>query len=1025
MKKRGAVYAVGLFLISLVLGGMSAGVAASEKAVEEGSIFIRLGREHFDPLDKCAVKPGQMNGIREVEEAGPGYYIIQFDGPVKENWKAALKARGAALYDYIPDFAFVVRVDANVLETIRNLPHVRWVGEYRPSYKLSRKALDKQLEGPTAADQESGDAVALLKVIIFPGEDLDRITGHILSMNGEVIQESIRNRWDSSLIIRLPAESIEELGLIRGIKWIAPAPRRRLYNNVSTDVIRARSPRIQHQLYGEGQTIGVCDSGLDIGENDPKRLHKDFLDGKGQSRVVRLFDASGGDMPVPDTEGHGTHVSGSVLGNGTRSGSDPANCAFPVNCFSGMAPRARLVFHAMEMEWILPLPLDAMLDQSRTAGANLHTNSWGDSLASAYTSESKELDQYVWDHRDFLVFFAAGNDGVDKDADGVIDLYSMASPASAKNCLTVGASEGNRPSGCGLDATWGEDGPYEFSADPIKADHVSNRPDGMAAFSSRGPVLDGRYKPDLIAPGTNILSTRSSVIEEIEPDEEYDDYYMWDSGTSMSTPITAGMAALAREYLTKILNIAKPSAALLKAALLNGARDITPGQYGTGTTREIPNAPVPNNVEGWGRVDLENTVYPKSPATILYYDEKKAISTGESTDHHITVTSASAPLKINLAWSDYPGSEVVQGGLVNDLDLEVILPSAKIHYADNANRKPRLSVLKYMKKEEPEGQSADSMAVRFTPLSYPAHLETVAFVYNKPFLDFSEVTLAVYDDNGPNGLPGTVLFKKVFTFIPDGSISVGIEGVVIAQGDFYVAIEKVSDDEFIRTELGNSEQRSYRKTDTGWELSKDMGWIIAGVRETPPSTNFDRVNNVLGVTLPTPEVGAYIIRVSGYNVPKGPQTYALVARGVISMTSPEAGSIQFESAFFETSEYAGSSTIRVLRSRDAARGLSGGSTGELTVKYRTGDGTAEAGKDYVPVSGTLVWSDGDDSPKEFQVPILYDSMTEGDETVTLILEKPAENSWLNCVESALLIIEEDDAGGGGSSSGCFIESLGF
>ena len=558
MKKRGAVYAVGLFLISLVLGGMSAGVAASEKAVEEGSIFIRLGREHFDPLDRCAVKPGQINGIREAEEAGPEYYIIQFDGPVKENWKAALKAQGAALYDYIPDFAFVARVDASVLETIRNLPHVHWVGEYRPSYKLSRKALDKQLEGRTAADPESGDAVALLKVIIFPGEDMDRITGHILSMNGEVIQESIRNRWDSSLIIRLPAESIEKLGLIRGIKWIAPAPRRRLYNNVSTDVIRARSPRTQHHLYGEGQTIGVCDSGLDIGENDPKRLHKDFLDGKGESRVVRLFDASGGDMPVPDTEGHGTHVSGSVLGNGTRSGSDPASCDYPAKCFSGMAPRAQLVFHAMEMEWILPLPLDEMLDQSRTAGANLHTNSWGDSLASAYSSESKELDQYVWDHRDFLVFFAAGNDGVDKDADGVIDLYSMASPASAKNCMTVGASEGNRPSGCGLDATWGEDGPYEFSADPIKADHVSNRPDGMAAFSSRGPVLDGRYKPDLIAPGTNILSTRSSVIEEIEPDEEYDDYYMWDSGTSMSTPITAGMAALAREYLTKILNIAKP-----------------------------------------------------------------------------------------------------------------------------------------------------------------------------------------------------------------------------------------------------------------------------------------------------------------------------------------------------------------------------------------------------------------------------------------------------------------------------------
>ncbi len=176
-------------------------------------------------------------------------------------------------------------------------------------------------------------------------------------------------------------------------------------------------------------------------------------------------------------------------------------------------------------------------------------------------------------------------------------------------------------------------------------------------------------------------------------------------------------------------------------------------------------------------------------------------------------------------------------------------------------------------------KSADSMAVRFTPLSYPAHLESVAFVYVKCFCDFSDVTLLVYDDNGPNGLPGTVLLKKVFRFIPDELISVGIEGVVINQGDFYIAIEKNDTSQFIGIEEGNSEQRSYRKTDTGWELSKDTGWIIAGVRGIPSSTNFDRVNNVLGLMLPTPEVGAYIIRISGYNVPKGPQTYALVARG--------------------------------------------------------------------------------------------------------------------------------------------------
>jgi len=1007
------------------------GIAGEKSETDDGSILIRLGREHFDPLKQCPQETGEVTGIQKAGEgqSGSGYNIVQFDGPVKEEWKDALKAQGAELFDYIPDFAFIVRMDASRLEAVQSLPHVRWAGEYRPSYKFSQKALDKQLEAGSDADQGVG-ALSLLKVIIFPGEDVDRIKCEILSMDGEVVQDSLESGWDSSLIIKFPAERIEELGTIRGIKWIAPAPKWRLHNNVSTDVISARAPRKDHRLYGEWQTVGVCDTGLDKGLTDSANLHKDFLDGKGQSRVVKIFDLSGGDKSIPDTDGHGTHVAGSVLGNGARSGSDPAKDNYPSTCFSGMAPMAKLVFQSKgeTPDEKLP-PLSKILDQARTAGANLHTNSWGGSMGSSYSSQSKELDQYIWDHRDFLVLFSAGNTGVDKDADGIVDLYSLDEPGTAKNCLTVGASEGNRPKGCGHDMPWGQGWPNFFSADPIKSDHVSNRPAGIAGFSSRGPVLDGRYKPDLVAPGTNILSTRSSVCTKTGWGV-YNDYYLWNGGTSMSTPITAGTAALVREYFNKVVKIASPSAALLKAALLNGAEDITPGQYGTGNTQEIPNAPVPNNVEGWGRLNLENTVYPKSPATILYYDEKKALQTGESADHHVTVVNVSLPLKINLAWSDYPGSELAQGGLVNDLDLQVISPSSKTYYADNAIKKPTLSALKYSQKNEPEGKSSDTMAIRFTPSTYPANLESVVFVYSNPKDEFSDVTLAVYDDKGQNGLPGKVLFKKVFKYIPPGedggedmaAITAGIQGVAIEKGDFYVAVEKNNLNQSIGTEKGNTTKRSYRKMGATWDSAEDTAWIIAGVRGPTPSTSFDRVNNVLGVTLPTPEPGAYTIRVSGYNVPKGPQTYALVARGGISMTSPQAGSIQFESAMYETPEYAGSVTVRLVRTGVGKGGVSSGSTGELTVGYRTEDGTAQAGVDYEPVNGTLTWADGDASPKEFQVPILNDGMAEEDETVVLVLEEPAENSWLNSVESAELTIQANDSGGG-SSGGCFVGAL--
>ncbi len=1009
-EKHGLLTAL-LILSMLICCGAGDGLAADAVGSDAGPILIRLGMEHFDPLQKYPQTGGMIRF--QTAEAGtgePAYYIVQFDGPIKQAWKEALEDLNAKLFDYVPDFAFIVRAPSNRVNAVRSLPHVRWVGDYLTEYKLSRGVVNQSLTEDAVSEPEMEGEYPALRILIFPGEDVDRIAGEISLLGGTVIRESIRNGWDSSLTIRLPAEKIPQLGAIQGVKWIAPAPKWRLHNNVSANIIAADTTRRIHGLYGDGQTVGICDSGLDVGINDPLYLHKDFLDGKGQSRVVKIFDISGQEKVVPDTDGHGTHVAGSVLGNGARSGSNPASDNYPTTCFSGMAPKARLVFQAQGDtpgdKWPT---LTRLFEQAQAAGANLHSNSWGSANGSSYNTESAELDTYAWEHRDFLVLFSAGNSGVDKDGDGVIDFYSLGEPATAKNCLTVGASEGNRPSGCGYDNLWGVAWPQNFSADPIKTDHVSNNPRGIAAFSSRGPVLDGRYKPDLVAPGTNILSTRSSVAEK-KGWGIYNQYYMWMGGTSMSTPITAGTAALVREYLNKVVKIPKPSAAILKAAILNGAQNITPGQYGTGSTQEIPDSPVPNNVEGWGRLNLGNTVYPKSPETILYCEEKTALKTDESSDHHFTVNNSSLPLKINLAWTDYPGSEITQGGLVNDLDLQVISPSQKITYPDHAMGKPKFSPLRYNAANFPQDQSSDSMAVRFTPAAYPANVEVITFVYFNPEEILSDVMLVIYADDGQGGLPGTVLFKKKFTYIPSGegnaqnpaTISVGITGVVINQGDFYAAIEKTSAFQYLAVENGDPGNRSYRKTASGWELSGNMAWIFAGVRETTPVTAFDRVNNVLGLTLPDPEPGEYTVRVTGYNVPQGPQTYALVARGGISSQGAQAGDSNFEFQEYKTSEKAGSATIRVLRSA--------GSTGPLSVGYRTEDGTAKAGIDYGAVHGTLSWADGDQTPKEFVVPILKDNEPEAMETVTLLLETPAEDGWLNSVESAVLDIENSGAG---------------
>ena len=702
------------------------------------SILIKLGKTHFDPLKKIPEAKSGVNKIYAYTSGEIGYYIVQYDKPIEKSWKKTLKERGVDLFDYIQDFAFIIRMDPEKEHIIRGLPHVRWLGIYQPSYKISQNALNEMVDKKLGLKDDEIPQV-LLNISAFPNENIDVIKKRITEHGGS-IKETTTTTWKTKFRIDIRADKISDLSSISGVKWIETVPEWKLFNNVSTDILNVRSPRNDFGLYGVGQTVGIADTGLDQGSINPANLHDDFENGSGSSRVTALIDRVG-DGANDVRSGHGTHVAGSVLGNGKLSGSNPASNSFPPTCFAGISPKANLVFQSIENNSTgslsgIPGDLNVLFGQAKNFGANLHTNSWGAPYPSMYTSNSEEVDQFMWNNPGFLILFSAGNEGIDWNLDGIIDLYNIGAPATAKNCLTVGASEGNRQSGAGYDSLWGYLWPYDYPVDPIYSDHVSDNPNGMAAFSSRGPVLDERYKPDIVAPGTNILSTRSSFASG-SLWGWYNSNYVWSGGTSMSTPLTAGAAALMREYLIKEKGFSSPSAALIKAALLNSAKDITPGQYGTGSYQEIPDPPVPNNVEGWGKLDLANGVYPSSPYEIFYFDVKgqDSLSTGEFDEYIINVDDPSKPLKVNLVWTDYPGSPAANGGLVNDLDLKVTDPSSNMHYPDHA---------------------------------------------------------------------------------------------------------------------------------------------------LPNPSNFDRVNNVVGLTLLNPETGMYAIRVTGYNVPSGPQPYALVVSGNIS-----------------------------------------------------------------------------------------------------------------------------------------------
>jgi len=492
----------------------------------------------------------------------------------------------------------------------------------------------------------------------------------------------------------VPAAALDTLAALAEIEWIERYVQPETNNDVAAraSMMNVQSVWTNRNLRGAGQIVAVGDSGLDTGNT--ATIHPDF-----SNRVhaaFGLFEPGFWGDPM----GHGTHVAGSVLGSGA---------AYQNGRFQGMAPEARLVMQAMgdregSSSIYPPSPLNLLFEQAYTNEARIHTDSWGSAVAGAYTIYSREADEFMWDVDDMLILFSAGNSGRDANSNGIIDRVAIGAPATAKNVLTVGAAESDRPVGSGGYSSylWGT-GSWlrNYPANPIRNDYISTAwlgRQGMAAFSSRGPTQDGRTKPDIVAPGTDIISCRSRLAQGtgwgtgtgvLEGDVS--EFYQFSGGTSMSTPLTAGAAALARQYLTEVHGMEKPSAAMLKALLVNGARSLGAGQYGTNEFREIPEGPRPNVVEGWGHVDLEGSLFPDGGRTNLLWDRHIA-ETGTTNRYPITV-NGTGPMKVTLAWSDYPATLAAAAQLVNDLDLCLITPSDQILYPNGGSGPDRLNNL--------------------------------------------------------------------------------------------------------------------------------------------------------------------------------------------------------------------------------------------------------------------------------------------------------------------------------------------
>jgi hypothetical protein len=253
---------------------------------------------------------------------------------------------------------------------------------------------------------------------------------------------------------------------------------------------------------------------------------------------------------------------------------------------------------------------------------------------------------------------------------GYVDWYSLGSPGTFKNGLTVGATRSSRADGPNKDATWGQrtkedlagQSYYPFPDPPVSNERVCGDPESMAAFSSRGPVEPRRIKPDVVSPGTDILSTRSSL----DPNNNFGNAkYIFKSGTSMATPLVSGCVALVREYYVKKRNH-NPSAALLKATIINGTKWLG----GQDAIADHDNTP--NFHQGFGFVNMNQTIPNKAnPHLILefvdtwIYDDRnrKIKETGSQKKYRLKVSNGKY-LRVCMTHIDRPSV-----GLENNINL--------------------------------------------------------------------------------------------------------------------------------------------------------------------------------------------------------------------------------------------------------------------------------------------------------------------------------------------------------------------
>jgi Subtilase family/Viral BACON domain len=573
-----------------------------------------------------------------------GLYLVQFAGPIQDEWLKSLRATGAEIVSYMPSNAYVVRGSAKAARRLLRLgsnnPVVQFVGDYEPAFRVS----------PLLRAMRDQDNAAVMHVMVqvIDGPNAEQTINNLKALATEFMQSSRVLNYHN-IELKVMAGRVAQMAQYDDVFGVAETGDRRRLDEAQGQIVAGNlsgnlptGPGYLSWLASKGFTSSQFTSFAVNVADDTYTLagHPDLP----ASRVAFTNN------PTNQTGvlgGHGflnSHIVGG-FNNGTGSAFEDAN---GFNYGLGIAPFARVGITAIFGN----TAASGTTWESTAYGqsSRISSNSWGFTNLFRYDSNAQSYDAIVRDAQtaaglqQLTVVFAAGNDGSGANTVG--------SPGTAKNVICVGASENVRMTGT--------DGCAVANSGADSANDIIN-------FSSRGPVNlaggDGRIKPDICAPGTHIEAgvpqsnyDGSSVCNQFFPAGQT--LYGWSSGTSHSTPAVAGGAALVyQDFLNH--SLPAPSPAMVKATLMNSAAYMS----GIGAGGNLP-----SNSQGMGRMDLGRTF--DGTARILVDQTQVLGATGQTSQTTGTVADTTKPFRVTLVWTDAPGP-TTGAPWVNNLDLEV------------------------------------------------------------------------------------------------------------------------------------------------------------------------------------------------------------------------------------------------------------------------------------------------------------------------------------------------------------------